>query len=94
MEIDLPKHKVVYRGREIELSATEFNILLYFARNPGWVYSRSRIISVVKGDDYPVTERSVDVQILSLRRKLGELGGIIETVRGIGYRMKEDDIEA
>jgi two-component system, OmpR family, alkaline phosphatase synthesis response regulator PhoP len=94
IEIDLLKHKVTLHGRKIELSATEFYLLAFFSRNPGWVYSRSQIITAVKGEDYPVTERSVDVQILSLRRKLEGLEEIIETVRGIGYRMKEEEVEA
>jgi len=58
-------------------------------RNPGWVFSRGQIIDAVKGRDYPVTDRAVDVQILSLRRKLGESGDEIETVRGVGYRIKD-----
>ncbi|MBN2510702.1 MAG: response regulator transcription factor [Spirochaetales bacterium] len=89
IEIDIPRHQVTFKGELIELSATEFSILEFLARNPGWVFSRNQIISSVKGTDYPVTERSVDVQILGLRKKLGEGGGYIETVRGIGYRMQE-----
>ena len=77
------------RDRKVDLSATEFAILEFFLRNPGWVFSRSQIIDAVKGRDYPVTDRAVDVQILSLRRKLGEGGDEIETVRGVGYRIKE-----
>jgi two-component system alkaline phosphatase synthesis response regulator PhoP len=89
MEIDTQKHEVRSGGRLLDLSATEFAVLVFLARNPGWVFSRNQIISAVKGDDYPVTERAVDVQMLGLRRKLGEQGMIIETVRGIGYRMRE-----
>ena len=58
-------------------------------RNPGWVFSRSQIIDAVKGRDYPVTDRAVDVQILSLRKRLDDFGEYIETVRGVGYRMKD-----
>ena len=58
-------------------------------RNPGWVFSRNQIIDAVKGKDYPVTERSVDVQILGLRKKLGPAGNRIETVRGVGYRFQD-----
>ncbi|MFW6250087.1 MAG: response regulator [Alkalispirochaetaceae bacterium] len=86
--IDSSRHEVSYKGEEIPLSPTEFAILEHLARNPGWVFSRARIIDAVKGKDYPVTERSVDVQILGLRKKLGEMGDAIETVRGVGYRMK------
>jgi len=86
----LAKHIVVSEGKMIELSVTEFSILKYLCKNPGWVFSRNQIISAVKGDDYPVTERSVDVQILGIRKKLKNQGHFLETVRGIGYRMAEE----
>lgn len=86
--IDSSRHEVISNGQEIPLSPTEFAILEHLARSPGWVFSRARIIDAVKGRDYPVTERSVDVQILGLRKKLGGTGDVIETVRGVGYRMK------
>jgi two-component system phosphate regulon response regulator PhoB len=85
--IDVSRHEVFAGGESIGLSATEFAILEFMARNPGWVFSRNKIIDAVKGKDYPVTERSVDVQILGLRKKLGEHGRHIETVRGVGYRL-------
>src|SRR6056297_1134598 len=90
IQIDTSKHEVISSGNPLLLSVTEFAILEFLARNPGWVFSRNQIIGAVKGEDYPVTERSVDVQILGLRKKLGEQGRMIETVRGIGYRMKEE----
>lgn len=83
------RHEVLVKGRQLMLTATEFGILHFLARRPGWVFSRGQIISAVKGDDYPVTERSVDVQIVGLRKKLGDSGDLIETVRGVGYRFKE-----
>jgi len=89
--IDLLRYRVEIEGKKTDLSATEFNLLAFLARNRGWVFSRNQIIEAVKGSDYPVTERSVDVQIVGLRKKLGEAGSIIETIRGIGYRMKEED---
>lgn len=88
--IDISKHQVVCNGHQVGLSATEFAILVFLSQNPGWVFSRSQIIGAVKGEDYPVTERAVDVQILGLRKKLGELGKYIQTVRGVGYRFKAD----
>jgi two-component system phosphate regulon response regulator PhoB len=88
--IDVSRHEVTVAGAPIALSATEFSILEFLARNPGWVFSRSRIIDAVKGKDYPVTERSVDVQILGLRKKLGERGTYIQTVRGVGYRLQAE----
>jgi two-component system phosphate regulon response regulator PhoB len=63
--------------------------LQFLARKPGWAFSRSQIVDGVKGDDYPVTERSVDVQVVGLRKKLGDHGNYIETVRGVGYRFRE-----
>lgn len=88
--IDVSRHEVLLRGELVPLSATEFAILEFLARNPGWVFSRMRIIDAIRGKDYPVTERSVDVQILGLRKKLGDLGSVIETVRGVGYRMRSE----
>jgi len=93
IKINTDKHEVSSDGKHINLSATEFSILELLCRNPGWVLSRNQIISSVKGSDYPVTERSVDVQILGIRRKLGTQGRYLETVRGIGYRMAEDTDE-
>lgn len=93
IELDISRYQAALRGQPIELSATEFAILELFLRNPGRVFSRSQIIEAVKGAAYPVTERSVDVQILALRRKLMTYGSLIETIRGIGYRMREEGRE-
>lgn len=87
ISIDHNRYEVKLDGDEVHLSVTEFSILEYLAKNPGFVYSRNQIIDSVKGDGYAVTERSVDVQILGIRKKLGDYGRYIETVRGIGYRM-------
>ncbi len=89
LEVDTIRHIVTHKGQPVDLSATEFSILEFLVRSPGWVFSRGQIIQACKGADYPVTERSVDVQILAIRKKLGDSGSIIETVRGIGYRMAE-----
>ena len=83
------RHEVRYRDEPIELTWTEFRVLHFLARRPGWVFTRSQIVTAVHGSDYPVTDRSVDVQIAGLRRKLGEAERYIETVRGIGYRFRE-----
>lgn len=83
------RHEVLLRGKPIELTFTEFRLLQFLARKPGWAFSRGQIVDAVKGEDYPVTERSVDVQVAGLRKKLGDLGSYIETVRGVGYRFKE-----
>jgi two-component system phosphate regulon response regulator PhoB len=73
----------------VTLTYTEFQVLYYLVRRPGWVFTRTQIVDAVRGDDYPVTDRSVDVQIVGLRKKLGPAGGYIETVRGVGYRFRE-----
>ncbi len=83
------RHEVLIAGKPVELTFTEFRLLHFLARKPGWAFSRSQIVDAVKGEDYPVTERSVDVQVVGLRKKLGSLGSYIETVRGVGYRFKE-----
>ncbi|MDO4569424.1 MAG: response regulator transcription factor [Planctomycetia bacterium] len=80
---------VVLKGERIELTYSEFEILWLLAYKRGRVYTRNQIISEVKGNDYPVTERAIDVQIVNIRRKLGDWGENLETVRGVGYRMRE-----
>ncbi len=89
LTIDPGRRKVVVQGRDVDLSYTEFQILLFLSKRPGWVFTRSQIVDAVRGDNYPVTDRSVDVQIVGLRKKLGGRGAYIETVRGVGYRFKE-----
>ena len=83
------RHEVLVCGKAVDLTATEFGILHMLARRPGRVYTRYQIVDGVRGTDYPVTDRSVDVHIVALRRKLGPVGKYIETVRGVGYRFKE-----
>jgi len=83
------RHEVLVEGKSVELTFTEFGILSYLARRPGWVFTRSQIVDAVRGDDYFVTDRAVDVQIVGLRKKLGPASKYIETVRGVGYRFKE-----
>ncbi len=87
--IDPRRHAVLVNGESVQLTFTEFGILNYMARRPGWVFTRYQIVDAVRGEDYPVTDRSVDVQVVGLRKKLGVAGKYIETVRGVGYRFKE-----
>ena len=89
LEIHPGRRSVLAVGKPVDLTFTEFQVLNLLARRPGWVFTRSMIVDAVHGDDYPVTDRSVDVQIVGLRKKLGDCGKYIETVRGVGYRMKE-----
>jgi two-component system alkaline phosphatase synthesis response regulator PhoP len=81
--------EVLCHHRKVELTATEFRILHLLMRKPGWVFTRSQIVEAARGENYYVTDRAVDVQIVGLRHKLGECGRLIETVRGIGYRFKD-----
>lgn len=83
------RHEVTVNGKPVDLTASEFGVLHFLARRPGWVFTRYQIVDAVHGEDYPVTERSVDVQIVGLRKKLKKSGDCIETVRGIGYRFKD-----
>jgi two-component system phosphate regulon response regulator PhoB len=87
--VDPTRHQVRLGDRPIELTATEFRLLHFMARRPGWVFTRTQLIDAVRGDSYSVTERAVDVQIVGLRRKLEQHGEYLETVRGVGYRMRE-----
>jgi len=88
------RHQVLVGESPVELTATEFRLLTYLARRPGWVFTRQQLVDATQGDDSFVndrfvTDRSVDVHIVSLRRKLGSCGAYIETVRGVGYRLRD-----
>ena len=83
------RREVLVKGKPVKLTFTEFGILHFLAKKVGWVFTRSQIVDAVRGDDYFVTDRSVDVQVVGLRKKLGKAGECIETVRGVGYRFKE-----
>jgi two-component system alkaline phosphatase synthesis response regulator PhoP len=89
LTINPGRHEVLCGKTAVELTASEFRLLHFLARRPGWVFTREQIVDGVKGEDYAVTDRAVDVQVVSLRRKLGKRGDYIETVRGVGYRFKE-----
>ncbi|MBN2289411.1 MAG: response regulator [Candidatus Glassbacteria bacterium] len=83
------RHEVLINDKPVQLTSTEFRILHFLARRPGWVFSRRQILEAVHGSDYPVTDRTIDFQVVGLRKKLGEAGRYVETVRGVGYRFKE-----
>jgi two-component system phosphate regulon response regulator PhoB len=87
--IDSRRHRVLVSGRSVDLTYSEFRILRFLAGRPGWVFTRYQIVDAVHGEDYSVTDRSVDVQIVGLRKKLGKAARRIETVRGVGYRFTE-----
>lgn len=90
IEVDRLHHAIKVDGKPVTLTLSEFKTLDLFVRRPGVVFSRYQIVDAVHGEDYPVTDRSVDVQIVGLRRKLGKHGDLIETVRGVGYRMRAE----
>ncbi len=85
------RHLVLINGEPVELTVLEFQILYFLVKRPGWVFTRTQIVDAVHGDNYAVTDRSIDVQVVGLRKKLGTCSKYIETVRGIGYRFKEQD---
>jgi len=91
IELNADCHEVHIGGNAVNLSATEFSFLEFFMSNPGRVFSRQRLIDAVHGPGYPVTDRSVDVQILGMRKKMEAAGEYIETVRGVGYRYRDGD---
>jgi two-component system, OmpR family, alkaline phosphatase synthesis response regulator PhoP len=89
MTIHPGRHEVVVRGEIIDLTYTEFQLLYHLASRPRWVFTRYQIVNAINGENYAVTDRAVDVQVANLRKKLGEYGKFIETVRGIGYRFSD-----
>lgn len=91
IRLDSARHEAFYGDKALDLFATEFALLKHFLSNPDIVFSRNQIIAAIRGADYPVTDRSVDVQILGLRKKLGKAGDMIETIRGVGYRFKSPE---
>jgi len=89
LSIDAVKYRVVYAGREIKLTATEFRILQYLASHPGRVFTREQLLNHALGDDVVVVDRNIDVHVRGIRKKLEVEPPLIETIRGIGYRMAD-----
>jgi two-component system phosphate regulon response regulator PhoB len=89
LTIDPARRQVLIKNKPVDLTFTEFNILYALAKRPGLVFTRYQIVDALHGDDYLVTDRAVDVQIVGLRKKLGSCSKYIETVRGVGYRFKD-----
>jgi DNA-binding response OmpR family regulator len=93
LSLDASTRKAAIANRELLLSRTEFNLLSLFLRSPGRVFERSQILDAVWGTEVVVGDRTVDVHIKALRRKIEEAGGdprMLETVRGVGYRLRDD----
>jgi two-component system alkaline phosphatase synthesis response regulator PhoP len=89
LTIDLARFEVSVADEIVPLTLTEFNILHTLAKRPGRVFTRYQIVDAIHGSDYLVTDRAVDVQIVSLRKKLGSCAKYVETVRGVGYRFMD-----
>ncbi len=89
VRIDRVRHKVLVAGVELELTPTEFRLLECMLRQPGRAFTRPQLMDVAIGEGAIVLERTIDVHIKTLRKKLGEEHDFIETVRGVGYRFKE-----
>ena len=88
--IHLGRHEVTYRNKPIPLTYLEFRILTALAKRPGWVMTRYQIVDAARGNGVTVTDRTVDVHVVSLIKKLGDASDLIETVRGVGYKFKEN----
>lgn len=88
LEVDRLNHVAKADGRELLLTPTEFRLLWTFARQPGRTYTRSELMDTCRGEDANALERTIDVHIRSLRQKLGDRASLIETVRGVGYRLR------
>jgi DNA-binding response OmpR family regulator len=86
--LDPDAYQAELEGRPLDLTRTEFQLLHLFLRNPGRVFNRPYLLDAVWGEQYVTGDRSVDNAILRLRRKLGQLGEHIETVWGVGYRLR------
>ena len=91
VKIDPQTRQVIINKNELKLTFTEFQILYLLASHPGWVFTRYQIINKIRSDNNSVTDRSVDFQIVGLRKKMNNLGKLIETIRGVGYRFKSKD---
>lgn len=87
--MDRDRHEVLRKGQPIDLTATEFKLLYYLLENCGRVATRDRLLDQVWGYDSALTTRTIDTHVKRLRQKLGSLGKMIETIRGVGYRFKE-----
>jgi phosphate regulon transcriptional regulator PhoB len=87
--IDIDRHQVSLQGTPLKLTATEFKLLMVLASHPGRAFSREQLLNRVVGDAVVVVDRNIDVHIRSVRKKLGTQTGLIETVRGVGYRFAD-----
>ena len=87
LEVNLEEHKVIVDGEEVVLTLKEFELLKKFLLHPGIVFSRDKLLNDIWGYEFTGETRTVDVHIRTLRQKLGSAGDLVETIRGVGYRM-------
>ncbi len=92
LTIDRTRHVVTIQGNTLDLTLSEFELLSFLADKKGWVFTRGQIVDAIRGENYAVTERSIDVVIVGLRKKLKNYASIIETVRGVVYRLKKEKL--
>jgi two-component system phosphate regulon response regulator PhoB len=88
LDIDLAAHKVHCEGSLVQLTHSEFKLLVSLAENRGRVLTRDQLIDLVRGEDVSIVSRAIDTHVFGLRKKLGPCSEVIETIRGIGYRIK------
>lgn len=91
LEMDLSRHEVTVNGTDVKLTLTEFKLLAALVQARGRVLSRDQLMDKAMGSDVFVTDRAIDVHVTSIRRKLGEAAGLVHTVRGVGYRLREEN---
>jgi len=94
VEIDRTRHAVTVAGRELPLTPTEFRLLWTLIRQPGRAFTRNELLDCCRGEDANSMERTIDVHIRSLRKKLGPTADAVETVRGVGYRFRSSAAQA
>ena len=92
LTINPARHTVEVNGESIDLTLTQYRLLHFLASRPGFVRTRDQIVSAVRGEGTVLSSRAIDVHVAALRQKLGERGEIIETVRGVGYRVSPDKV--
>ena len=93
LRMDVARHRVFVKGRDVTLTHMEFELLRYLLINRGIALTRERLLDAVWGVDYPGDTRTVDVHMRTLRVKLGEASRCLQTVRGVGYRLEDADAE-
>lgn len=91
IKVDVDGVKTLIEGNEIKLTVSEFKILCVLISSPGKVFTRKQIVDLIKGENIYVTDRTVDTHVFALRKKLGNKSKVVETVRGIGYRVKSEE---